>query len=52
MTMTDIGIAFAAGKCVNKYADATSGARTNLTLQEALDIASEDPSLVFVSEES
>lgn len=38
----------AAGVVINKYEDPTEGARTNLTAAEAIEVAREDASLLWV----
>jgi len=40
--------AIEAGYRVDKYADPTEGAREGLTLAEAIEVASEDPSLLVL----
>jgi hypothetical protein len=39
------------GVTLNKYADPTEGAREGLTVEEARDVASEDPSLIHLPHE-
>lgn len=36
---------------LNKYSDPTEDARGNLTIEEARDIAKNDPSLIYATEE-
>lgn len=48
MTTEQIETAAAEGKTLCKYADPIEGAREGLTLAEALEVAQEDPSLIYV----
>ncbi len=43
-----IGYALAKGLTLNKYADPIEGPRHSLTIDEAREIASEDPALIFL----
>ena len=47
-TLDAIEHAIAAGFVLHKYADPTEPARSNLTADEAKDVAREDPSLIWV----
>jgi len=40
------------GVLLNKYQDPTEGGRIGLTVQEARDVAAEDPSLIWVRADS
>lgn len=46
-----IAYAAARGLTLHKYADPTEGAREGLTITEALEIAREDPSLIYLDTE-
>lgn len=40
--------AISSGHSVNKHADPTEGARVGLTADEAMAVAKEDPSLIYI----
>ena len=49
---TAIQIAMQTGRPLNKYADPTEGERSWLTVAEAKEIVREDPSLIWIDDES